>query len=200
MTEDEAERLRRLAAGQDTGGFYGAAWRPQAAAGAGREGTGVRSLAALGLATALCGAAHADTLRPLKGGWQRYANERFGTKADIPPGFDLYGAPPDNGDGREFRGADGARLIVSGSHLPLAVSAKMGAEDIEQAGTSRLYSARGKGWVVHSARMGSLIGYRKAVTGCGATQSIVFQYPADAKRAYDPIVTRVARSLGCGRG
>ena len=29
MTEDEAERLRRLAAGQDTGGFYGAAWRPQ---------------------------------------------------------------------------------------------------------------------------------------------------------------------------
>ena len=171
-----------------------------AAAGAGREGTGVRALAALGLATALCGAAHADSLRPLDGGWQRYVNERFRTRADIPPGFSLYGEPAANGDGREFRGADGARLIVSGSHLPLAVSAKMGAEDIEQAGTSRLYTARGKGWVVHSARLGSAIGYRKAVTGCGGTQSIVFQYPADAKKAYDPIVTRVARSLGCGRG
>ena len=160
----------------------------------------MRVLTVLWLGAVLCSAAHADSLKPLKGGWQRYYNDRFGTVADIPPDFRVYEDPPANSDGREFRGPIDARLLVYGSHVRLAESEETAASDIKGPGTTNLYTARGNRWVVHSARKGSIIGYRRSLQRCGATHTVVIEYPAALKARYDPIVTRASRSLSCRRG
>ena len=141
----------------------------------------MRPFAFLGLWAALCSTAHArNSLHPLKGGWQRYSNDRFGTVSDIPPGFQPYGEPPANGNGREFRRPDGARLRVYGSHLSIDEYEKLGTSDADL--TDR-YHASGKGWVVHSGRKGATIEYRRSVERCGSTHSIHFEYPAASKKS-----------------
>jgi hypothetical protein len=55
--------------------------------------------------------------------WHTYRNDRFGTTIDY-PAFFKPGTPPENGDGLEFKSADGAVFLAFGSynvdHLDLA--------------------------------------------------------------------------------
>jgi len=54
---------------------------------------------------------------------------------------------------------------------------------------------RGEGdWIAVSGVKGDRIFYRKAVIACGGNvwHHIAFEYPADRKRAMDPIVIRAA--------
>jgi hypothetical protein len=143
-----------------------------------------------------------DTWTPLGKGWERYTNERFGTAVEIPRNlFKLVEPPPTNGDGREFKSADGTGLWISASYAPSVVTNTFQEYKtwlLEHAELDHLtYKAEGKGWLVLSGTKQGNIVYRKVVEGCGAAHEVHLEYPAERKALYDPLVTRVSRSLGC---
>jgi hypothetical protein len=148
--------------------------------------------------------AAADSWRALGGGWSRYSNERFGTVLDVPLNrFEVVEPPPENGDGREFRGEDGARLLVYGTYAPFAIMSsfeeyKNGlAAEAKRRGVTVTYERGGKGWLVFSGLEGGTIIYTKVVERCDAAHAFTIEYPASRKTFYDPIVARLSRSLGC---
>ena len=59
------------------------------------------------------------------------------------------------------------------------------------------YARDGKGWAVFSGLKGAQIVYAKAIDACDASHVFVVTYPAERKAFYDPIVTRLSRSLRC---
>jgi hypothetical protein len=133
---------------------------------------------------------------------ERYANERSGTVAEGPRHFfKLVEPPPVNGDGREFRADDGAKLWVSGSYGPYAVTdgfQEYKAWLLEHAELDRVtYKAEGQSWLVLSGLKGSTLVYRKVIEGCGAAHEFRIEYPVERKARYASIVARLSRSLGC---
>lgn len=147
----------------------------------------------------------ADKWMPLSNGWSRYTNERFGTVAEVPRHlFTLVEPPPVNGDGRGLKAEDGARLWIYGSYGPYVVTdsfQKYKSWLLEHAELDRLtYKAEGKSWIVLSgSKQGSIV-YRKVVEGCGAAHEVQLEYPVQKKALYDPLVTRISKSLGCTLG
>jgi hypothetical protein len=144
-----------------------------------------------------------DTWAPLGGGWSRYTNERFGTIAEVPRHlFELGDPPPANGDGRTLKAKDGAELLVFASY-GLSVAMDTGDEDEKPLDSERersrrvTYKAKNKNWMVSSGTEGANIFYEKVIEGCGAAHTFSIVYPASKKAFYDPIVTRVSRSLSC---
>jgi hypothetical protein len=143
-----------------------------------------------------------DIWTPLGKRWERYTNERFGTVADVPRHlFELVEPPPANGDGRELKATDGARLWISGSYVPYVITntfQEYKAWLLEHAKLDRLtYKAEGRGWLVLSGTKQGNIVYRKVVEGCGAAHEVHIEYPEQRKALYAPLVTRVSKSLGC---
>jgi hypothetical protein len=144
-----------------------------------------------------------DTWVPLSGGWSRYTNERFGTITEVPHHlFELKDPPPANGDGRALKAKDGAQLLVFASYSP-SVATGTGSEDEKLLDGEReksrrvTYKVKGKNWIVSSGTEGANIFYEKVVEGCGAAHTFSIVYPASKKALYDPVVTRVSRSLSC---
>lgn len=144
------------------------------------------------IALALSGAA-------LAAEWSSYGNARFGYVVEIPPGFTAI-READNSDGGTSRSAMGhATLSVWGANL------------LDQTFTadvaSRMSSATSEGWVLGykvvtgrganwSGLRGDRILYAHAVPRCRDQAAFVqIEYDASAKAAFDPIVSRVARSL-----
>jgi len=146
-----------------------------------------------------------DLWMPLREGWNRYTNERFGTVVEVPRHlFTLVEPPPVNGDGRELKAEDGARLWIYGSYGPYVVTdsfQKYKSWLLEHAELDRLtYKAEGKGWIVLSGTKQGSIVYRKVVEGCGAAHEVQIEYPAQKKALYDLLITRLSKSLGCSLG
>lgn len=148
--------------------------------------------------------ATADALKPLDAKWLRYENDRFGTVLDIPANFRPVDPPPESGDGRQFR-HQGATILVSSSYSAQALMVsfddyKQGlVEDAKRNGVDVSYQKAGKGWIVFSGQRNGRLVYTKAIDGCGAAQEFTIEYPAEKKRAFDPIVTHVSKSLTCRR-
>ncbi|WP_210492257.1 hypothetical protein [Microvirga antarctica] len=143
----------------------------------------------------------ADTWQPLGQGWSRYNNSRFGTIAEIPALFKSVDLPPENGDGRAFNADDGARLWVSASYGPYVVTDTFAAYKVWLAKETKperaTYKAEGKGWLVLSGIDGSTVVYTKVIEGCGAGHEVHIEYPVPKRAFYDPIVTRLSRTLRC---
>jgi hypothetical protein len=145
----------------------------------------------------------ADTLRPLGGRWNRYANQRFGTVLDIPSEFQVVEPPPENGDGREFRADDGSRLLVYGSYGPDALMSNFDDYKVGRVAQARLdgvdvtYEKGGTGWLVFSGLKGENIVYSKVVDGCGAAHEFTIEYPAARKKFFDRVVARISGRLSC---
>lgn len=148
-----------------------------------------------------------DAWTPVGQGWSRYTNERFGTKIEVPLHlFKLVDPPPMNGDGRRLASKDGARLWIYGSHGPYSVTE--GFEDYkrwlldgaEKDGIRVTYKAEGNGWIAYSGMKDATITYTKVIEGCEVGHHLTVEYPASKKRLYDPIVTRMSRSLRCRTG
>lgn len=140
-------------------------------------------------------AAQADSFR-------RYRNDRFGTVADVPAGWRMSAAP-ENDDGRVFTSPDeSAEVIVSGGFAALPLDEEFALRLKPDSGETIDYKRRGRDWLVVSGRKGDRIFYRKALLGCGGTvwHSISLDYPAVDKKAFDPLVARVAASLRGGKG
>lgn len=157
------------------------------------------------LALCLAAPAAAGDLTPLGSGWERYANARFGTLADVPRGVFAMAEPPaESGDGRQFAGPGGARLAIYATHAPSTVTDGFKAykawilDQAEASGLTVTYRAEGRGWIVYSGLRGSTVVYERVVAACGAGHHLSLNYPASDRATFDPLVARMGQSLGCG--
>lgn len=135
--------------------------------------------------------------------YRSYTNERFGQTADVPASWKAD-PPPTNGDGLRFRSPDGkASLAVSGSlNIADTVDEAMRDQSKPLDGEDVTYRKVGKRDVTLSGHMGDAIFYRKSILVCRdqVWNSIHLEYPASDKKAYDAMVTHIAKSLRPGKG
>ena len=134
--------------------------------------------------------------------WRRYTNDRFGTSAEVPPGFTEQ-TPPANNDGHTFLSADGtARILIFGSLAPSVVVDDFQAyrawlEEQQGKKGTITYRAGGKTWFALSGTEGETTFYLKVAAGCGGqvAHEVRLEYPAASNTTYSGIVARVAKSL-----
>lgn len=132
--------------------------------------------------------------------WKRYVNGRYGTFAEYPADRFRPLPAPDNGDGLSFQGKDGASLIISGS---------FNVERLTPAGYERFlrtsgdrdfanvtYRSVGAHSLVLSGLRGDQVFYEEYLFAGDLIHALFITYPRASKSEYDPIVTRIARSLG----
>jgi serine/threonine-protein kinase len=156
------------------------------------RGTGILALV---LALAVPTAAHAAS-------WRTYANERFGTTADVPSDWQA-GEAPANGDGLRFTSPDGqAWIIVSGAlQVSDSVGEAMAILERPNEGEQITYHHRETRLLVVSGLKRDRIFYRKSILSCRDTvwNSVAIEYPASRKESFDGLVAEVAKSLRPGR-
>jgi hypothetical protein len=137
-------------------------------------------------------------------GWTTYQNARYGTTLDYPRRF-RPGREPDNGDGLVFTAPDGATLRVWGS-LNVEERDIAGLEAFLREAADKderiTYRAAGASWLVLSGLRGGNLFYTRYLFSHRDEVINAFDiaYPQARKAEYDPIVTRMARSLKGGRG
>jgi hypothetical protein len=153
--------------------------------------SGIRLLAAL-LMLGIAGITAAES-------WKSYANPRFGTSADYPADRFRPLPPPENGDGQSFGAEDGATLAIFGSYnvenwTPAAYEKVIRSGGDDHADVS--YRATGPNWLVLSGNHGDSIYYERYLFVGDVIHGMRIVYPRAAKASYDPIVARIARSLG----
>lgn len=137
--------------------------------------------------------------------WTTYRNARFGTTIEYPRRF-RSGRPPDNNDGLTFTSPDGATLAVWGSlniNNDSRETLERATREAQAGDEIWSYSARGENWFVFSGRRGrDGIFHKRYVLSHGGAVINAFDlgYSEALKLDYDPIVTRMSRSLRPGRG
>jgi hypothetical protein len=134
--------------------------------------------------------------------WATSSNPRFGTTADYPADvFTAQDPPPENGDGTTFRTADGrAQLAIYGAYnvdndTPASYLAKY--EELSSAAYKRVTTE----FYAVSGTTGADIYYDRCnfpphnddILNC-----IHVVYPARERAFFDPIVTRISKSLRSG--
>lgn len=135
--------------------------------------------------------------------WRSYTNARFGYQLEYPP---TLGARPEseNGDGRMFVSLDGKKkLIVFASHNVTGRSMKekfqSSLEDWSGDGKKVTYKAMGESWMVISGTDGDGIFYVKTIRSKTGDDEIdatmIFIYPASARKSYDRHTGRIAGSF-----
>jgi hypothetical protein len=136
--------------------------------------------------------------------WATYTNARFGTTADYPADiFDVRERPPENGDGQSFRRKDDrARLSIYGHYNVEADTSKSYLEKyVNQQGVSyRRVTARS--YIISGTREGDIF-YERCnfpENRDGIINCVSVNYPAQEKTAWDPIITRLSKSLRTKRG
>lgn len=135
----------------------------------------------------------------LAAGWSSYGNARFGYVVEIPPGFAAI-HEADNGDGGTSKSAMGyATLAVWGANLVDQTFAADVASRMSSAASEgwalgyKVVTGRGASW---SGLRGDRILYAHAIPRCRDQAAFVqIEYDASTRVAFDPIVSRVARSL-----
>jgi hypothetical protein len=136
--------------------------------------------------------------------WRTYRNQRFGTTIEYPDRF-RPGRPPANGDGLAFTSADGASFSVWGSHNVLnhdLAGLEAFIREKRSPGERITYNGHGPNWFVISGFRGDMVFYERHMLSHRGTivNGFSILYPTRLKAAYDPIVTRMARSFRAGRG
>jgi len=135
------------------------------------------------------------------GAWKPYHNPRFGTTADVPAGW-KPNPPPENGDGLVFVSPAGtARLIISGNlNVWDTIAEGMAIYEKKEDGETVTYKHREARAITLSGTKGDLIFYEKHILSCRDQiwNSIHLEYPAAAKKDFDPLVAHVAHSLRPG--
>lgn len=123
---------------------------------------------------------------------ERYVNARFGYAICVPDG--LVGQDEaDNGDGRRFEAADGARLLVYGGHNALDETlADRRAATIERLGAAS-YQSAGPDWFVASGRAGETIYYVRASLRRDVFSTMELTYPAAAAARWNAVAAQLSR-------
>jgi len=129
-----------------------------------------------------------------------YVNARFSTVCTFPDQIFTERMPePENGDGLEWRSADGASVACYGSYNALDDTPKSLIDNEKsnpEPGEKVTYSKSGENWAVLSGTKGDKIFYRRSVFGKeDVIHSVFIEYPAALKAKYDPLVGAIAPSL-----
>ncbi|HYA72116.1 MAG TPA: hypothetical protein VEF36_03055 [Roseiarcus sp.] len=137
--------------------------------------------------------------------WLVYVNDRYGTRVSYPaPRFAMQ-PPPVNDDGRTLIAGDGAEILVFGANNVAGdtlASKRAALTGPDYARTT--YRANGANWFAVSGyrNIGGVdsVFYEKYILSRdgGVFHSLIVTYPSALKRAYDPIVERVAASFASG--
>lgn len=134
--------------------------------------------------------------------WLTYANDRFGAAVDYPPEFSVADAPPENSDGQRFFTADRrASLAVYGFFDVEHAGMTTLREQYREPGTTYSYAVANATGFVLSGTRGDRIVYLRCIRS--SVSADIFNcadlaYPAAEARHWDPIVTRISRSLRSG--
>lgn len=135
------------------------------------------------------------------GAWTSYTNSRFGTTADVPPGW-RAGPPPENNDGLVFTAPGGrASLTISGMlNIDDDLAAAFAFYEMPNEGEVITYKRRSGNAITVSGTKATQIFYAKHLLSCHNQiwNSIYLEYPAAMKASFDAIVARVAKSLKPG--
>jgi hypothetical protein len=136
--------------------------------------------------------------------WTIYFNDRYGTTISYPTRF-KPGEPPDANDGLSFTADDGAEFAVWGSFNALEhdiAGLEAFLRGAPKDGEKIIYRAAGKNWLVLSGTRGDRLFYTRYLLSHRNEVENAFKisYPAALAATYDPIVTRMSKSLKAGRG
>lgn len=135
--------------------------------------------------------------------WQPFGVEQLGFIFDVPPGYILT-ERSDAGDGASFKGPAGSFLAVWGMPLERSdfkkeVAARM--REDEAQGWRISYRRVTPNWASYSGTRAGKIRYVRGIAICGDRAAMfLMDYDKSDKTAFDPIVTRMVRSLkpeGC---
>jgi hypothetical protein len=138
------------------------------------------------------------------GAWKPYFNPRFGTIVDAPTEGFTASPPAASGDGQEWVSDDGSGQVLVYGTLIVTVDTfwqyRDYITDLARSDGLDITYAPGKGnWFVISGYLGQDIVYEKVVltTGCSSliANHLYVKYPVAQKKRYDPIVSRMAKSL-----
>jgi len=143
--------------------------------------------------------AAADEFFDAPGGWTTYVNDRFGIQLDFPPDVFEPQPPPENGEGRGFRGEDAAMQVLGFQNLeeetPRSIKSRVskteGYEDVT-------YSPSGQNWLVLSGFRGDRIFYEKYFFSGGIVSVLGLEFPAEEKPFFAPIIERMEDSFEPG--
>lgn len=132
--------------------------------------------------------------------WRIYTNPRFGSAVEYPERFHPL-PPPENGDGQAFEASDGGQLSISGSHninddTPESFERFL-RESADNAYADVKYRAIGPNWLVLSGLRNGKLYYDRVLFDhrSNTIHHLAISYPPDQRQSYDPVVTRMARSL-----
>ncbi len=162
---------------------------------------------ALTISIALTAIASVELLAPAAAraeSWSTYHNERYGTTIQYPDIFKPQ-PPPVDGDGLDFKTAEGADLTVFASYNALNFDLA-GFKDftVKNLGAGKVitYQAQGSNWFVISGTDGNSVFYERHMLSHGGqmTEGLVISYPANLKAEYDPLVARISKSFSSGTG
>ncbi len=131
--------------------------------------------------------------------WQRYDNDRYGYRVDIPPGFsDVVEA--DNGDGGMSQSEDKlSQLAIWGANVTessLAEEFRMRIESAKEQGWNISYRRETRTWASWSGSVDGRIFYARAIALCdGQAAYFLIEYPKARKKPFDPVIVRMVKSL-----
>ncbi|MDB4995411.1 MAG: hypothetical protein JWM74_2843 [Myxococcaceae bacterium] len=139
---------------------------------------------------------------PMKVGYARYTNPRFGFAVDYPTFIKLE-APPENGDGQTFTYFDKISMKTWGIHNvgndTIETLAKDAAKDQvdpkDDPKKANTYQQKSKDGFVVSGTRGSKIFYLKEKLVDGVVYAVLLEYDTSVKLEMGPIVTHVAESF-----
>ena len=128
--------------------------------------------------------------------WRTYVVAETGTKVDVPVTiFSNDAGKPDGGYGRRFLTSDGrANLTVQSipnteNDSPAVFLSK------KKPPSGIVYKRVTSRFFVASSVLNGRIWYNRCNRGAGYMQCVLINYPADEKRKWDGVVTRISSSL-----
>ncbi|MBB6469461.1 hypothetical protein HNQ96_005351 [Aminobacter lissarensis] len=135
-------------------------------------------------------------------GWKHYGNARFQYWIDIPPNFSRL-EESENGDGGVSSSSDGtAELSVWGGYLDegdFAAEIEWRTSQDRGDGWSITYQRQQAKWAVWSGAKGGRIFYERAIPVCdGASAYFRLEYDRKQVKAFDPVISRLVKSLRSG--
>jgi hypothetical protein len=143
---------------------------------------------------ALAGSSQVVAAEPVR--WETYTIPATGTSVDIPSSiFTEQGGQPPEGQGRQFRSADGrAELVIQSSAIdpgmtPASFLAKQHPPERIQ------YKRITPRFFAVSSYQGDKVWYDRCNFSKGFVHCVLVNYPAREERAWDGIVTRISLSL-----
>ena len=128
--------------------------------------------------------------------WDRTGIKSLGVEFELPPNFIPSAQPSVNIT--YFAGPNGATLAVGGGDLENGFKStiRQNRRQDEVEGWKITYDRLTANWASYSGIRGGMIRYVRAISICGGRVAVfVLDYNQSEKVAYDPVVTRMVRSM-----